>query len=150
MAKIVEEKEVLPASISINLKPFSNITYQFTDVNELDKDKIINDAKFWLDVLTDIEALSKTLTKPAAKPTVPSNIKVITKCPKCGSADLTYSTGTSSKTGRVWHAFDCGECTSSKDGKTFPTRSFADIIQEDAPKKKSKPIIEDDMDEIPF
>ena len=117
-------------SISINIKPYSNITYSFDDTDQIDRAKVLKDIEFWLGILTEIEQ-----TMPASKPTVPDNVEVLVKCPKCGGSNLMYATGISKSTGKPWHAFDCQSCKTKRGNEEYPTRNFVNLkrtITEDA------------------
>lgn len=110
-------------SVSINIGSFTNITYPFTDITKLDREQILEDVKFFTDILNDIGKIVSVSVKNA-----PNGVEVVTKCKSCGGSNLTYSTGKSQSTGNIWHAFDCQDCTTERNGNTYPTRNFSRLI----------------------
>lgn len=139
MAKVVETP-----TMSLNLRPCCNLLYPYTDVMKIDKESLLNDIQYWGEILVEIDSIMSKFTKPNV--VVPDNVEVITKCSKCGSSNLEYSTGVAKATGKTWHAFDCKDCTSERNGNIYPTRMFVNLKQT---KTSPLPTVEDD-DEVPF
>ena len=123
MAEKVNEK-----TISINLRPYCNLLYPYATVDKLDKEVILDDVRYWADVLKDIDTIMGDVNKFE----VPANVEIITKCKECGGSNLVFSTGKSQSNGKTWYAFDCQDCKTERNGNEYPTRNFANAIQSDA------------------
>ena len=105
---------------SINVKQFCNVQFSYTDINELDQNEILTDLIFWHDLISDFEKARNEIISTIE---IPGDIEIIKKCPDCGSDNLVYTTGTG-KNGKIWHAFDCQDCTKEYLGKQVPTKTF--------------------------
>ncbi|MDD4804523.1 MAG: hypothetical protein PHN69_05045 [Candidatus Pacebacteria bacterium] len=119
-------QEVSKSTISLNLRPYCNLLYPYETVAKIDRAVLLDDVRFWADVLVEIDAIMAPSIAAAAAVAeqVPDDVEVITKCSKCGSSNLKYSTGKAKATGKPWHAFDCQDCSTTRDGKEYPTRNF--------------------------
>ena len=115
-------------SISINLKSFTNLTIPYTDIADLDKDGIMEDIKFWGELLTDVNETMKDYT-PVVSTTAPADVQVLTACPKCKGSNLVYTTGIGQASGKEWHAMDCQDCKTTRNGQEYPTRTFINKVQ---------------------
>jgi len=139
--------ETQTPSISLNLRPYCNLTYPYVTIADLDKEAILADVKYWGEVLVEIDSIMKDFgTKPA---TAPAGVEVVTSCKNCGSANLVYSTGTSQSNGKVWYAYDCQDCNTERGGKTYPTRNFANMTTTVSTNASKVMGLQDD-DEVPF
>jgi len=117
--------EVNKPTISLNLRPYCNLLYPYVKIEDIDREQLLEDVKFWGDVLKDID----TIMGVSNKPEIPSNVEVLTKCKTCGGSNLVFSTGVAKATGKAWYAFDCQDCSTSRNGKDYPTRNFANLKQ---------------------
>ena len=148
--KIIEGK-VIPMSTgktaNVNIKQYSNILYEFTDVNLLDRNEVLNDMLFWYDIINEFDNIrNKKITKSEAQ--VPDEIIVKDKCRLCGSTNLKFLQGTNAKSGKIWYAFECQECTEEFNGKQFKTKTFTEFKKD----KMMDKVMEDDLPEedVPF
>jgi len=116
-------KEVNKPTISLNLRPYCNLAYPYESIEDLDRDQILADVKFWGEVLKDIDVIMADFNKVE----IPSGVEVLTKCKECGSSNLVFSSGTSKASGKPWYAFDCQDCTTKRGDKTYPTRNFVNM-----------------------
>ena len=138
-------KEVNIPTISLNLRPYCNLLYPYTTINDLDKEVVLDDVRYWADVLKDIDVIMGE----ASKATIPANVEVLTKCKGCGSSDLVFATGKSQANGKVWYAFDCQSCKTTRGDNEYPTRNFVNAIQPSASSAADEMGLPAD-DEVPF
>ena len=115
-------KDVNEKTVSLNLRPYCNLLYPYASIEEVDKESVLEDVKFWADVLISIDSIMNV--KSNVVETVPDDIDVITECPKCGGSNLKFTTGQSKANGKTWYGFDCQDCVTERGGQEYPTRTF--------------------------
>lgn len=148
--KIVEGKP-LPISTgktaNINIKQYSNLLYEFNNIEDLDKNVILDEMLFWYDLVNEFD---KKRDRKISKneETIPGDIVEIKKCRACGSENLKFVQGTNAKSGKIWYAFECQECTEEFNGKTYRTKTFTDFKKD----RMLEKVMEEDIPEqdIPF
>jgi len=117
--KDTDNVEAVPfKGASVNIKQYCNVHFPYNNIDELDRDEILADLVYWYDLISEFE---KTRNEKVSE--VPGDIEVVKECTECGSDNLVYTTGTG-KNGKIWHAFDCQDCTKEYQGKQVPTKIF--------------------------
>lgn len=169
---VVKQVTSLKKSISLNIQPFTNLTIEYSDIEEINKEELLKDVEVWNDILNSIPTSAKATngkTSKSVKPNNQSNSKIdippeykpALKCSKCGhdfkeeGVDYVISEGVSTK--GPWFAFDCQHCESEYNGKASVSRNFL-FKDSSTPTTKKEPTVDDfdDMtsddtfDEIPF
>jgi hypothetical protein len=149
--KIINEGKVIPMgtgkTANINIKQYSNILYEFDKVEDLDRDEVISDLIFWYDVINDFDK-QRNVKVNKAEAVVSDDIIPITECRKCGSENIKPVNGTNAKTGKIWYAYECQECTEEFNGKQYKTKTFTDFKKDRVLEK----VMEEDIPEedVPF
>ena len=128
--------------VSVNVKQYCNVQFPYDKVEDLNPDEILADLVFWHDLITEFEK-----TKNDKPVETPGEIEVIKKWGECGSYNLIYTTGTG-KNNKVWHAFECQDCTQEYQGKPVKTKNWTSYKKTTV----DNLVDEDDLpdDDVPF
>jgi len=110
-------------TISLNLRPYCNLLIPYENTADIDREQMLEDVKYWGEVLKDIDLIMGNFNKVE----IPSGVEILTKCKQCGSSNLKFASGTSKANQKVWYAYDCADCKTERNGNEYPTRNFVNM-----------------------
>lgn len=161
---MVEKKKyaALNKTANLNLALYSNLLVEYSETKEIDSEEIVDDIRFWREVLKKAELtpsekkeveVKKKADEKKNEVALPEGIERLEQCPKCTGKNMVFKTGKNKTTGKEWFAFDCQDCKTANNGNDYPTRTFVNKVKTPSKTNVSETEFEDsefDGEDVPF